>query len=186
MELFKTSPKKRNCSFKGLEIRSLRKLAVELTTEICVLCSPLLGFEVTERTAVSHSPCLFRNAQLVDSHVALGFVLSLHDVLSHFGKHLVFVISYWKGQWQGYTQPQFSELMIHLGTRLEISRQPFTHSPKPSVIQESICAVKYWTQQHTLRYKVTWGKFYLYFYVFIYGVLNKAFSNVYESRTRCV
>jgi hypothetical protein len=76
-----------NCSFKGLEIWSLRKLAVELTTEFCVLCSPLFGFEAIEWTAVSDSPCLFCTAQLVGSQMTVGFMLPLHDLPSHFGKH---------------------------------------------------------------------------------------------------
>jgi hypothetical protein len=79
-----------NCSFKGLEIWSLRKLAVELTTEFCVLCSPLFGFEAIERTVVSNSPCLFCTAQLVGSQMTVGFMLSLHDLPSHFGKHFIF------------------------------------------------------------------------------------------------
>lgn len=76
--------------FKGLELWSLRKLAVEVTTEFCVLYSPLFGFEAIELTAVSNSPCLFCTAQLVGSQMTVGFMLSLHDLPSHFGKHFSF------------------------------------------------------------------------------------------------
>jgi hypothetical protein len=90
MELCQRSPQKGNCSFKGLEICNLRKLAVELTTEFCVLCSPLFGFEAIERTAVSNFPSLFCTAQLVGSQMIMGFMLLLHDLPSHFGKHFSF------------------------------------------------------------------------------------------------